>query len=308
MALTGKYSLLVVGGSGFIGSYVVKEGVKRGWDVCSLSLHQPNPRRRVPEANYIFGDIRRPESLAKLANYQFDFVVNLGGYIDHLLYANGGYSQIEVHFIGLLNLLNALDIKYIRRFVQIGSSDEYGNALAPQIESQRELPISPYSFGKVAATHFLQMLNRTESFPAVILRLFLTYGPGQDQNRFLPQIIKGCLSDDSFATSSGKQLRDFCYIDDTVNAIFSVLDANNSIGHVFNIASGQPVSIENVIHSVCKIIGRGRPQFGMLPNRPLENSSLYANIAKVQDLVGWSPTVNLTKGLSSTIDWFANEN
>ena len=60
------------------------------------------------------------------------------------------------------------------------------------------------------STHFLQMLFRTEEFPMVILRLFLTYGPGQEDRRFLPQIIKGCLSDAKFPTSEGQQLRDFC--------------------------------------------------------------------------------------------------
>lgn len=63
--------------------------------------------------------------------------------------------------------------------------------------------------GKVAATHFLQMLYRTENFPATILRLFLTYGPGQDGRRFLPQVITGCLEGRSFPASEGKQLRDF---------------------------------------------------------------------------------------------------
>ena len=63
------------------------------------------------------------------------------------------------------------------------------------------------------------MLHRTESFPATILRLFLTYGPGQNNLRFLPQIIKGCVNNQSFPTSAGEQLRDFCYVEDVVNAI-----------------------------------------------------------------------------------------
>ena len=79
----------------------------------------------------------------------------------------------------------------------------------PQCEELREQPISPYSLAKVASTHFLQMLQRTEGFPAVVLRLFLTYGPHQDNRRFLPQIIQACLRDDEFAVSDGHQLRDF---------------------------------------------------------------------------------------------------
>ena len=129
-----------------------------------------------------------------------------------------------MHFTALQNLLEVIPRGKLKRFVQIGSSDEYGNASAPQHETLREQPISPYSLAKVASTHFLQMLHLTENFPAVTLRLFLTYGPGQDTGRFLPQIIRGCLADLTFPTSAGKQLRDFCYLDDTVRAILQALN------------------------------------------------------------------------------------
>jgi len=89
------------------------------------------------------------------------------------LYSEGGRKHLEEHFTSLKNLIEILPRDHLKAFIQIGSSDEYGNAPAPQHEGLRESPISPYSIGKVAATHFLQMLHRTENFPATILRLFL---------------------------------------------------------------------------------------------------------------------------------------
>ena len=121
-------------------------------------------------------------------------MINLSGYIDHSPFLDGGCSVINTHFGGVQNLLQVLDWSKLKRFVQIGSSDEYGNHPPPQHEEMRELPISPYSLGKVASTQFLQMLHRTQGFPAVIVRLFLTYGPGQDNKRFFPATIQGCLS------------------------------------------------------------------------------------------------------------------
>jgi len=300
--------LLVSGGSGFIGHHVLKEGISRGWKVTSLDLNEPTPLCRVPGACYVVADLTKTESLAWLANEQYDYVVNLGGYIDHALFVNGGRHLILTHFDGLLNLIECLDRSCLKRFVQIGSSDEYGDSPAPQSEDMREQPISPYSLGKVAATHFLQMLHRTEGFPAVTLRLFLTYGPGQDQKRFLPQIIKGCLTDIEFPTSNGEQLRDFCYVDDTMRAIFMVLELDTANGQIFNVGSGSPVTIKEVIRRVCAITEKGRPQFGKVAYRLGENMALYAEIKKIKKLIGWKPVVNLDTGLARTVEKIRHAN
>ena len=113
---------------------------------------------------------------------------------------------------------------------------EYGNNEAPQIENQREDPISSYSCAKVAATYFLQMLHKTENFPVVILRPFLIYGPQQNDKRFIPQVIKGCLEKKEFPTSKGLQIRDFCFIGDFVGSIFSLIDIviGNDERSIFN--------------------------------------------------------------------------
>jgi nucleoside-diphosphate-sugar epimerase len=303
-----KFHLLVVGGSGFIGWHVVKEGVRRGMRVDSLGLNEPLVTRRVLGASYIIADITLTETIHQLSKTKYDFVVNLSGYIDHTLFFSGGRRLISTHFDGLLNLLECLDKKHLKRFVQIGSSDEYGDVVAPQREDFREQPISPYSLSKVAATHFLQMLHRTEGFPAVILRLFLTYGPNQDKKRFLPQIIKGCLENLAFPTSSGEQLRDFCYIDDTVRAIYSVFECEVANGQIFNVGSGLPVSIKDVISSVCEITGKGQPQFGKVHYRPGENMALYADVNKIQRVIGWKPEVDLDTGLAQTIEWMIHAN
>ena len=294
--------MLVVGGSGFIGHHVVKRGVGLGWQVTSLGLNQPLPARRVAGVHYFVGDVCNESTLKEIGHNRFDYVVNLGGYIDHTLFNNGGRRAIRSHFDGLLGLIEFLDRSTIRRLVQIGSSDEYGTAPAPQTESQREQPISPYSLGKVAATHFLQMLHRTEDFPAVILRLFLTYGPGQGDQRFLPQIISNCLSNKEFPASKGEQVRDFCYIDDTVEAIFRAFDCDAANGLVFNIASGQPKKIHEVVEMVVNMVGGGKPKFGLIPYRTGENMLLYGDISTAQNILKWRPATPLVAGLQATIE------
>jgi len=230
--------------------------------------------------------------------------VNLGGYINHQLFQDGGRALIKTHFNSLQDLVEFIPRQRLKRFVQIGSSDEYGNASAPQHEDQREQAISPYSLAKTASTHFLQMLYRTEKFPAVTLRLFLTYGPGQDSSRFLPQIIRGCLDDAIFPTSPGEQLRDFCYVDDTVRAILKALTQPKIEGNVFNVASGKAVSIRTVIEKVCELTGYGNPQYGLVSYRNGENMTLYANISKAKRILKWESSTSLDTGLKKTINWF----
>jgi nucleoside-diphosphate-sugar epimerase len=290
--------LLVVGGNGFIGSHIVQRALNMGWKVSSLGLTGNCP----PGAIGIAADIGNAESLrTAMVGMRFEYVVNCGGYIDHAPFASGGRRLIESHFDGVLNLVESIDRRTLRRFINIGSSDEYGGAVAPQSEDIREAPISPYSLAKVASTHFLQMMHRTEGFPAVTLRLFLTYGPGQDQRRFLPQIIRSCLEGRSFPTSGGEQLRDFCYIDDTVQAVFAAMQAEAADGEVINVASGKGVLIRSMIETVCRMIGSGTPQFGVIPYRNGENMALYADISKITSKYGWSPSVSLNEGLLRTI-------
>lgn len=301
--------LLVIGGNGFIGRHVVNYAKALGWRVTSLSLSEIKDDIAKGDAVVrIAADILDRNTLGNMVgNGAYEYVVNCGGYIDHTPYAHGGRKVLDTHFQGVCNLVEALDRNVLRSFVNIGSSDEYGNSSAPQNESQREAPISPYSLGKVAATHFLQMLHRMEGFPGTTLRLFLTYGPGQDDKRFLPQIIKGCLEGRQFPTSRGEQLRDFCYIDDTVSAIFSALLSPSANGEVINIGSGIPVSIREMIESVRRLIGQGEPRFGEIAYRPNENMSLYADISKAKVLLGWEPRVTLDAGLAKTIQWIRDQ-
>jgi nucleoside-diphosphate-sugar epimerase len=121
--------------------------------------------------------------------------------------------------------------------------------------------------------------------------------------RFIPQIIKGCIENNEFPVSEGKQLRDFCFISDFVQAVFTIL-ANSSVhGEVINISSGRPISIKQVVGMIVNIIGSGRPQFGRIDYRDGENMALYADISKAKNLLGWKPDFDLNQGLLETINW-----
>ena len=148
------------------------------------------------------------------------------------------------------------------------------------------------------------MLYNTKKFPVTILRFFQVYGPKQDENRVLPQIIKGCLNNKKFPTSSGDQIRDFCHVNDIVNAIFLALTSKKSNGEIFNIGSGKPKKIKQVIRQIQKIIGKGKAQFGKIKYRQDENMKLYPNIKKARIKLNWKPKINFNRGIKIVINSF----
>jgi len=300
--------MLIVGGTGFIGRNLVLRAVKEKCSVTVLSLNIPIAERKIEGVEYLQADITDLSQLKKqLIDLKFEYIINLSGYIDHSRFLEYGVDVVDAHFVGVQNLLQAIDWDKLIRFVQVGSSDEYGNLPAPQSEKMREEPISPYSLGKLASTQLLQMLYRTEKFPAVILRLFLVYGPGQDDKRFLPQIIKGCLSNSTFPTSAGEQLRDLCYIDDITDGIMKALKRDKVNGEIINLASGKPVAIREVVEQVQKTVRQGIPEFGKVPYRVGENMTLYADSSKAEELLGWKPSVTLAQGVLKTVDSYRAE-
>jgi len=302
-----KSKMLVVGGTGFIGKHLVSTATSEGYDVTVLSLGHNHAQ--LNNVEYYSADLTCFKELYDvLSEKEYHYVINLGGYVDHSKYRDGGNKVIKTHLTGVQNLLNCLNWESLESFIQIGSSDEYGSHAPPQHEGLREMPISPYSAAKTGVTQLLQMLNRVEGFPAVILRFFLIYGEGQNEQRFIPQIIAGCLKSETFPVSLGEQLRDFSHIDDIVNAILLAIKCPEAHGEIINIASGKPVKIKDVLEEIREIVGSGDPQYGVLPYRPGESMALYADISKANKILSWQPRITLNDGLNRTIKYFREKN
>ena len=303
MSMFQKKRVLLLGAHGFIGQRLLQRLCQACADVTAIVFSSSD---QLVDLKYevIKADLANTSSITFLSSMLFDYVFNLSGYIDHTPYFKGGRSVINTHYIGLLNLLEVLDRSQLKGFVQVGSSDEYGGLSSPLSESIREAPISPYSCAKLAATQLIQMLAKTENFPGVVLRFFLVYGPGQGIGRFLPQVIQGCLNNSIFPTSQGEQLRDFCYVEDIVDAMLLAATMSSAQGEVINIASGVPVTIREMIEKIHFLVGQGQPEYGQIPYRPGENMSLFAEVSKAKSILNWVANTPLEVGLQKTIGFY----
>ena len=212
---------------------------------------------------------------------------------------------MDQHFLNIINIIPLINTKKLKRFIQIGSGDEYGKFNKKLNENFREQPLSNYAFAKMTLTKYLQMLQLTESFPCVILRVFLLYGPYQQSNRMIPFVIKNCLSDNSFPASKGNQLRDFCYIDDFIELIFKILLSKRKInGSVYNVGSGKHYKVKDVINLIKNIIKSGKPNYGTIITKFKLN--LIPDLKKVHSTFNWKSTTNLKHGIIKTIDHIKN--
>ena len=298
-----KKNILIVGGTGFIGYHLAKKSLKKGWSVTSISLKLPKKTRYLPKVKYLLCDISKKKKLIKIIKKNFHYVVNLGGYVDH----SNNKKTFETHYKGCKNLAEIFIKRMPTAFIQMGSCVEYGSKKSPQKESDicnPKLINTNYAKAKLLSSIHLIDLFKKNNFPSTVLRLYLTYGPKQDLNRFLPIIIDSCMRNKKFDCSDGIQSRDFVHINDVVNAIIKSLKSKKARGEIINIGSGRPRKIKSVIKYIKKISKGGNPQFGKIKLRSDEILKLYPNIKKAKNKINWEPKISFDKGLKSTIRFF----
>ena len=296
-------SILVVGGTGFIGYSLIKSCLKKKLKVTCVSSKKTQFKKLFPKVNFIVCDIRNKKLLRKKLIKEFNYVINLAGYVDH----SNKKETFSSHYFGCLNISNMFLGKKIESFIQIGSGLEYGNNKSPHKESSLCRPKGTYALAKYKASIHLQKLYKNKKFPCTILRLYQAYGPNQKFNRLIPMVIKSCLNNKNFACTSGNQKRDFLYIDDLSNLIFKIFKTKKTRGKIINVGSGNPIKIKTLIETIKKISKGGNPLYGNIRMREDETLNMYPNISRAKKLLKWSPKYSLPNGLKKTIKSYSEK-
>lgn len=295
-----KNKILIIGGTGFLGYHLAKFFLKKNYQVTSLSLNKPKTKRFIKKVIYIKCDIGEKQKLERKIKTTYEYIINCGGYVNH----SNKKQNYKTHFLGVKNLSTIFFNKKIKKFIQIGSSLEYGKISSPNFEKKLCKPQLSYGKFKFQSTKYLLDKNKKLKFPATVIRLYQLYGPHQDKNRFIPFIISKSLNNESYPCSEGKQKRDFLYITDAVEGIYKALKNKKLSGRVINLGFGRPYKLKVIINKIRSKIKKGNPEFGRIKMRKEEQLVSYPNINLAKKYLNWKPKTSLNEGLNLTIKYF----
>lgn len=306
--------VLVTGAGGFIGSRLTEALYARGARVrafvrynsrADIGLIKLLPAEVLRSVEVIMGDLQDEDALEKAASGT-TLVFHLGALISIPYSYQHPVEVVRANILGTLAVLQACR-KAGCRLIHTSTSEVYGSALRVPIDEQHPLQgQSPYSASKIGADKLVESYYRAFGVPAVTIRPFNTYGPGQSARAVIPTIITQALQAEEIHLGNLDALRDFTYLDDTVAAFIKAAETPGIDGETFNLGSGHEVSIRELSDEIVALTGsRARVVVDEERLRPEKSEvvRLLADNSKARRVLGWAPQVELREGLTRTIAW-----
>ena len=308
--------VLVTGAGGFIGSRLCEQLVEHGAAVRAFlrytSRPEPGLLRYVPkqvfdQIEFVRGDLR-DASAVELAAKQVDLIFHLGALISIPYSYLHPVETVQTNITGTMNVLEACR-KQGTRLVHTSTSEVYGTALRVPIDEDHPLQgQSPYSASKIGADKLVESYYRSFDIQTLTIRPFNTYGPGQSNRAVIPTIITQALTGDVVRLGNLESIRDFTYLDDTVDAFLRAGLADLWNGDTFNLGTGEEISIAATAELIFKIMGiNPEIQVEALRLRPEKSEVMHliSNNHKAKQALDWQPRIRIEEGLRRTIDWIS---
>lgn len=304
-----KQTIVVTGGSGFVGAQVVRTLVKERWDVHVILREQSSLARIADLTNRITlhpGVLHSPKKLTsvmkKIAPFAIYHLATHGSYPSQ----QNEQTMIDVNIKGTMNLLQSLvDIDY-KQLVVAGTSSEYGEKDRPMKETDVLEPNNFYAATKAAQTMLCQAFAKKYKKSVAILRLFSVYGPDEEKGRLVRSVVESTLIGQPILLASGREARDFVFLDDVVKAFLHVARQKKFFdGEIFNIGTGLQTTTYQLARMVLKLMSVSIPIcLNVYPGRPWDSYHWRANTRKTTSMLRWKPSYSLEEGLTKTIQWY----
>ncbi|HWP66356.1 MAG TPA: SDR family oxidoreductase [Candidatus Limnocylindria bacterium] len=304
-------TFLVTGGAGFIGSNVAEALVRRGDRVRVLDNFCTGKRENLAAAGdveLIEGDLRDLAAVERAVR-GVEGVFHQAALRSVPRSVDDPTSTNDVNVGGTLTLLMACRQAGVRRVVYASSSSAYGDdPTLPKVETLPANPISPYAVAKLAAEHYCRTFARLYGLETVSLRYFNVFGPRQDPeskySAVIPRFLEQALRHEPLEVhGDGLQSRDFTYIDNVVQGNLLAMDAPGVSGEVFNLACGSQHTLLAIADAIGAFLGRTLERRHVAP-RPGDVRHTKADISKIQQMMGYQPTVLFDEGMRRTCTYF----
>jgi UDP-glucose 4-epimerase len=293
--------ILITGASGFIGSHLCQRLLEDQAEVHAIYRTQTPPEdsgARWWQADLsdesavrgLFRDIR-PDVIFHLASH-----VKGAPNLEHVL------STFRSNLQSTVNLLTLAAEQGCKRMVITGSLAE------PEPENGELFPSAPYAAAKWASSGYARMFHALYNLPVVIARVFMVYGPAQqDLTKLVPYVILSILRGQTPKISSGGRPVDWIYVSDVIDGFMTLGEKDGIDGGTFELGSGSMISIREIVQQLAAVVDpKAKVEFGALADRPLEPIRL-AKTEETFARLGWKPKVSLQEGLERTVAWYRRE-
>lgn len=328
-------TILVTGGAGFIGSNFVKMFLNNypdyrviNVDLLTYAGNLDNLQDIGENSNHIFVkcDIGSRKEIEKLfEKYDITMVVNFAAesHVDRSI--TNPELFLTTNIIGTQVLLDISKNKWSKdssdkyckeymagvKFVQISTDEVYGSLgkHGKFTELTHIMPNSPYSASKASADLIVRAYSETYGLPINITRCSNNYGPNQFPEKLIPLMINNCIQDKSLPIyGDGMQIRDWIHVDDHCKAIMKVLFAGKN-GEVYNIGGNNEKANIQIVSEIINFLGKSDKLIRYVEDRPGHDRRYAIDNSKITTDLDWSPKIEFTDGLRSTIQWYLdNEN
>ncbi len=308
--------VLVTGSDGFIGSHLVEELVKKGYEVKAFVYYNSFnnwgwldtlDKSIMDHVEVFAGDVRDPNGVRE-AMRGCDAVFHLAALIAIPFSYHSPDAYVDTNIKGTLNILQAARDLGTKRVLVTSTSEVYGTAQYVPIDEKHPYQgQSPYSATKIGADRLAESFYRSFDLPVTIVRPFNTFGPRQSARAVIPTIITQLLAGkEEIKLGSLTPTRDFNYVKDTANGFIAMYESNKTIGQEINIATQKEISIGQLAEELIRQINPNAriicDEDRLRPEKSEVNRLLGSN-AKILELTDWKPQFTFEQGLAETIEF-----
>ena len=311
-------NVLITGGLGFIGSNLAERLIALGANVTLVDSLIPeyggnlfNIDSFAERARVNISDVRDEHSMRYLVQGQ-DYLFNLAGQTSHMDSMKDPYVDLDINCRSQLSILEACrkynsDIQVVFASTrQIYGKPDY----LPVDEKHMLRPVDVNGINKMAGEWYHILYNNVYGVRACALRLTNTYGPRMRvkdaRQTFLGIWIRLILEGKAFEVWGGEQLRDYSYVDDTVDALLRLALASEANGKVFNIGGDRVVSLKETAELMVAANGDGNDSIKEFPadRKRIDIGDYYSNDSQLRQALGWKPAIELPEGFKRTLDFY----
>jgi len=304
--------ILITGGAGFMGSFVVKSLLKEHFDIIVIdNLEYSGDIKRLEDVldkiEFRKLDLKNFEELKKFLNdIKPNIVIHLASltHVDRSILFPRDF--IENNIIGTFNLLECLRELKVEKFIHVSTDEVYGEIVEGSFfENSPLLPNSPYSFSKASCDLLVRTYYKIYKVPSIILRPTNNYGPFQYPEKLIPLVILKAINNEKIPIyGNGKQIRSWLYVEDFASALKVVLNYGK-IGEIYNVGSDEEYENLEIVKKILNYLEKPYSLIEFTSDRPSHDFRYSLNFDKIKE-IGFYPKVKIDEGLKITIDWYLN--